>query len=305
MTAVFDDFTEHKMPSGAVCFYKDHDHSYWEGRKAKKKSAPDGEWSGSGRLTGVTTVVSPFDWQPNNLMAWAVRINLEGVAQLVERESDEDEQGNAIVGASWLTDAGRIKERLRVASLTDEDVRDAAGDRGTNVHLHTLNAMAAGAQIPSYDELTDVERGYAGGVVQFWLDHSPETLQAEQVVCDLGLRVAGRLDFRGMLGSRCDDKLCPCQGINRKSIVILDLKTGGYINAPAHVQVAGYDHNARVSGFGPSERRLILKVKEDGTYQLIESHATREDFLTAIEIYRRAAEINKAANKDRKAREEA
>jgi len=46
---------------------------------------------------------------------------------------------------------------------------------------------------------------------------------------------------------------------------------------------------------------MILKVAEDGTYTLIPGRASREDFITAIEVYRRAAAIKRAARADRKA----
>jgi len=301
MTCFEQDFTKHVMPSGEHCWFRESDHSYWQAIKPKNR-LPESEWAGAGRLTGVSTVSAPFDWIPNQLMDWAVRINLGAVAELVRRDVD----GGVDLGLlDWLTDGRRIQARIVAASLSAEDYREERGEEGTHVHEHTLNALASGQAVPSYSELTESEQGYSRGVEAFWLAHDPKPLQAEQVVCDLGLRIAGRLDFRGVLGSRCGSKGCACARMDIGSIALLDLKTGGYISAPSHVQVAGYDHCARVCGFGPSDQTMILKVAEDGTYTLIPGRATRADFLTAIEVYRRASAINKAARTDRKAAIEA
>ena len=309
MTCYEKDFVKHTMPSGSVCYYRDDGHSYWEAIKPKNRS-PESEWSGSGRLTGISTVSAPFDWVPNNLMDWAVRINLQGVAELVRRHFDwfeqhPDDAVSVLELRDWLTDGQKMQERIAAASLSADDYREERGEEGSNVHEHTLHALASGQSVPSYSELTESEQAYSRGVEAFWLDHDPEPLQAEQVVCDLGLRIAGRLDFRGVLRSRCGRRGCPCAGLDLGSIALLDLKTGGYISAPSHVQIAGYDHGARMSGFGPSDATFILQVNEQGQYTLIPGRAKREDFLTAIEVYRRAKAINKAASQDRKAAVEA
>ena len=307
-----EDFQEFEMPSGAVVYYRDPDHSYWGEIKPKRKTKPEGEWQGvqSSRMTGVTSVVEPFGWDSTNpLMGWAVRINLEGVAELVRREVERVEQESAIGNSSaslelgWLMDPDQIKARLKSAQLRDEDVKEEAGERGSNVHLHTLNALAAGMPVPATERLTEEERGYSMAVTQFWLDHEPDALQAEQVVFDPGLRVAGRLDFRGFLRSRCRDPKCPCKTLSPAEIVVLDLKTSNYVGRTAFVQARGYDLLCRIAGFGKAERCFIVKAKEDGSYRLIESPATGDDFLSALEMYRRGKALDQQATAMAKALE--
>ena len=51
-----------------------------------------------------------------------------------------------------------------------------------------------------------------------------------------------------------------------------------------------------------SEGAIVVKTKENGTYELIEAEATQDDFVKAVEAYRAAGRINSAAQKARKAR---
>ena len=170
------DFEQHVVPSGAVCYYRDADHTYWRGIEPKKKRDPEGEWKGCGRLTGVSTASSPFDFNPDNLMRWAARTNGIGVAQLVNMIL---EAGEGVESFEWLRTAESIWTTLTEQGLTYADVRDARAEEGTNVHKHALYALATGKPVPDYHELTDAEQGYGSGVAAFWLEHFPEPLDAE------------------------------------------------------------------------------------------------------------------------------
>ena len=296
------DFEQHVVPSGAVCYYRDADHTYWRGIEPKKKRDPEGEWKGCGRLTGVSTASSPFDFNPDNLMRWAARTNGIGVAQLVNMIL---EAGEGVESFEWLRTAESIWTTLTEQGLTYADVRDARAEEGTNVHKHALYALATGKPVPDYHELTDAEQGYGSGVAAFWLEHFPEPLDAETVVMDLGLGVAGRLDLRARLRARCGRPACPCQALRRNGIALIDAKTSGYIPNKHHVQIAGYEHCARVSGLGISDAEWILQVDAEGGWELIPVRASARDFELAVDVYRRSARIAKEAKADRKAREEA
>lgn len=313
------DFEECQMPNGAVCWYCDCRHAYYRSVAPVRKGDPDGDWKGVGRLTGVSTVVGPADFNPGRLLAWAARTDVEGVAELFRRSVEAAEAEEEALDVSWLGSRESIQRELRRYGLTYGDVRDQAADRGTNTHMHALHALAAGKRVPDYHALSEEEQGYAQGVVAFWLDHDPEPLQAEQVVMDAGLGVAGRFDLRCEIGRRCGRPGCPCAGVRRvvgeieayaggevdPSVVLLDCKTSGFIALKMHVQLAGYEHCARVSGFGFSEAQWILQVDEGGGYALIPSCAATGDFVAVADVYRRAAVINKLAEKDRKEREAA
>lgn len=296
----FSPFEVHELPNGTTVYYRDSDHSYWQAVEKRK-----GEWGGKGRLTGVSTVVGPFDFRPDALLRWAAKSNGAGIAMLAAEglslEDAEDMRG----ALRWLESSESIWSALRDAQATFEDLRGQAAERGTNVHLHALHALARGEPIPDLPKLTEEEHGYARGVIAFWHEHEPRPLQAEQVVADLELGVAGRFDLRCEPEARCERPTCPCHHLPPGAIAMVDAKTSGYLSNKAHVQLGGYEHCARTSGIGESDAQWTLQVTEDGGYELVLSTATAEDFAAGLDVYRRAGRIGREANAARKAREEA
>lgn len=286
------------LPSGATLWYVDDGHpseqmrhSYW---RHNEKTGKRGT-----RLTGVTTAVKTLDYDPDRLLTWAAKTQCIGIAELV---------GPVLLGEvgveelAWLASHESIWRELESAELTFEDVRNRAATKGTNVHRYTLEALAKGRAVPDFEQMTDEEIGYSRGVVAFWLDHEPEPEQVEQIVYSVRLGVAGRLDFRGRI-ARCEDEHCACHAIDTAAIGVLDLKTGNYLSAAAHAQVGGgYPRLAGESGFGESEWALILKVRADGSYELVEAEGTPEGFEAAVAAYREAGRISREAEKKRKAR---
>ena len=297
----FEMFT---MPSGAVVWYHDERHAYYRDVKRKSKQ-PDAEWVGVGRLTGVSTVVGPADFRPENLLRWAARTNGIGVAILAADALTLENAEDIRLNLAWLNSADAIWRELQANNLTFEDVRDQAGERGTNVHKQALHELAQGRPVPAYDEMTPEERGYAAGVSGFWLAHNPGPLQSEQVVVDLELGVAGRFDLRATLGAHCGRPKCPCAALRIGDVFLGDLKSSWFLSNKAHAQVAGYGHCAVRDGFGSAQAEWIIQVAGDGEWNVVQGHATVGDFLTFVEAYRRSGRISKAANADRKAREAA
>lgn len=268
------------LPSGSSLWYVDADHSYWRHNQKTGKRGP--------RLTGVTTVTKVLDHDPSKLLTWAAKTQCIGIAELVGPmllgEVDVEEY-------AWLASKDSIWRQLERAGLTFDDVRDRAATVGTNVHERALQALALGRPVPDLDAMTPRERGLSRAVMAFWLDHSPVPYEVEQIVYSERLGVAGRLDFRGALATR-------------EGVGVIDLKTGNFISAAAHSQVGGgYPLLAFESGFGESEWALILKVTEDGGYELIPAEGSREGFELAVAAYREAGRINREAGQARKARE--
>lgn len=276
----------YSLPSGLQVAYRDRDHSYWQNAVA----LTDGTARCAGRLTGVSTIVSPFDWRPDGLMKWAAFRNLIGVSALAAEGLSQDDLEDMRASLRWLTSPESIESGLFDARLHFTQTRDEAAARGTNVHKHALHALATGEPVPRRAELTDEEWGYARGVIAFWHDCEPEPIYAEQVVGDPSIGVAGRFDLT------CD---LTYLGVRHRALV--DAKTSGYLPTKHHVQLAGYEHCSRVSGLGETEVQLILQVTPDGGYDLLPSCGTTDDFLAAVDLYRRAARIGRDFNALRKA----
>jgi len=283
------------LPNGQKLWYIDkhptdpkQDHSYW-------RHNPDTGRKGT-RLTGVTSAVKTLDYDPKNLLRWAARTQLLGVAQLYLAESSEF--------AAWLTSPDRMWKELEDHGLTYDQIRDKAGDEGTNVHVLAFQALAMGRPVPDFNRFNERELQRALAVSQFFLDHEPKAAQVEQVVYSEALRVAGRLDFRGRLLAECDRSSCACH--SAKGPGVIDLKTGGFISCAAHAQVGGgYPLLAEESGFGESNWAAILQVFDDGTYEFFKAEGTPESFESALETYRFAGKINGAAAKARDGRKTA
>lgn len=272
------DFEVHTLPSGVSVAYRDRDHSYWKTTDGKK---------GSGRLTGISTVVSPYDWRPDNLMRWAARINCEGVAVLAAEALSYDDADEMRAMLGFLVTGDAIAQALDNARLSYTHTRDDAADRGTNVHKHGLQALAEGHMVPHIDRLTPLEQGYNKGIMEFWLQHEPRPIVSEAVVCDPDLGVAGRLDLIAE---------------TREGIVLFDAKTSGFIPTKHHVQLAGYRHCALTCGLVDRiDKAYVLQVTADGDFDLIESQGSERSFGLAVELYRDAARVQRESNQARKA----
>lgn len=280
-----------ELPNGLRLYYVDKDHAYYRCNEDDSRGR---------RYTGVTTAIKPIDFEADGLIKWGARLNAIGIARLAS-EALEKEDPEAIRAALlWLDpdDPDRIWRTLEDSKLTYEDIRDAKGVVGTNIHEVVLRALAEGKPVPDYSALTEAEKGQAQAVVDFWLDHDPEPHQVEQIVADEALGVAGRFDLRGRF-KPCSDPFCPCR---KGGIGLVDLKTGKWVSEKDHVQVALYSHLGENCGIGHTDWTGILHVNEDGRYRLWEGQADPGVALSAISLYRHRAMIRNRAGKERKAR---
>ena len=265
-------FEVHDLPSGGRVFYRDSDHSYWRDVKRKR----DG-WSGTGRLLGVSTVAGTFDRMSDGLMDWACRLDRQGVAEIASLGMGCEDPGEILMALDFLRSGESIGEALVESEATWRHVRDRAGTRGTNVHLHALHALATGRPTPDVDMMTEEEQGYARGVAKWWLDVLPKPLLSETVVADLDLGVAGRFDLVAVI---------------RGEHVLVDAKTGNYLSAPAAVQQAGYLRLIEASGYPRPDRAMLLKLSADGSYLSVPVNAQDRDFELAVELYERRKVID-------------
>ena len=282
------DAESHTMPDGSVVVYRDRDHSYWT------SATVDGNGASkcSGRLTGVTSVVSPYDWRPDNLMRWAANLNVAGVAALAAEGLSVDDIHDMRACLRWLESGESITAALEMGRLHWTQTRDDAATQGTDVHRYALQALAGGHPVPDLSRFAPDDQGHARGIMAFWLECEPEPLHTEQIVCDLELGVAGRFDLI------CD---LTYNGVRQRALVDAKTTSSGFLPTKHHVQLAGYEHCASRVGIEPTEVRLILQVFPDGRYVLTPSCATADDFLVAVDLYRREARIKRELNAHRRA----
>ena len=270
------DFEVYRLPDGMEVFFRPSDHSYWSEIQQKA-----GRTTGvqSARMAGVSTVVSPLDWNPDSLMRWGSRMDHAGIATLAAEGLSLEEPDDMRAALSWLTTGERIGEALDISKLGWKDVRDDAARRGTNVHLHALHALAAGESVPAYAEMTDEERGYAQGITGWWLGAQPDVIATEYLVACPDLRVAGRPDL-----------LCRLRD-GRTALV--DAKTGTFLAVKFVGQLAGYALLGERCGYERPDVGVILQVAADGSHNPVEIPLDDSVFLAALTTYRTAGEVQK------------
>lgn len=292
MTATVEEMGELIRLPKLSLYYRDADHSYWRAKH---------DLSRGKRFTGVTTAIKPIDFDPERLLKWAARLNTVGVARRVGDALDTygnvEDLRNAL---DWLLaeDENRIWAELENFGLTYEDIRNERATLGTNIHEIALGALAAGEAVPDLSKLTPEEEGYAHAVMDFWLAHDPDVLEAEQIVADEELGVAGRYDLTARFGE-CDDAACPC---HVGGVGLIDCKTGSFVAEREHCQVALYGELRERCGIGPVDWTGLLHVSADGRYTLWQGRAELEEALCALSTYRARGSIRNRAGKDRRAR---
>lgn len=257
-------FEQHVLPDRSVVYYEPEKHGYF-GEVNPSKTAKGGySFVRDSRLTGVSTIAKFLDPDPEPLMHWAAKLDRVGVAELAVESLDEgaDDLG-------WLRSEGSISHKLREAEATWAHVRNRAAMRGTNVHERVFLALATGTTPPSLADLSDEERGYGQAAFAWWRDRRPEPLAAEQVTISHTLGVAGRFDLLAGIG---DD------------VTLVDAKTREKPRTYAsdHVQLAGYEALNTECGVGSSDRRIVLVLLPDGTYQEFEGCGEAADFNAAV-----------------------
>lgn len=186
---------------------------------------------------------------------------------------------------------------LTHAKLTVNHQRDKAGSRGTSVH-QIAEAFAAGKPLPLTVDLPDAEAGYVMAFEKFVETLKPEFLRTEVIVGHPDYRYAGTFDAH----ARVDGELW-----------LLDYKTSkGVYPESMHAQLEAYDEAAVKMGYLRADKKVIVHLKPDGTYDLSPSVATFEDFLTYLRAFRahrgikeRAAKARREAKAAKKALEQA
>lgn len=270
-------FERHVTPEGAVVYFDPEPHAYFAEIKESAKAEGGYSYVRDSRLTGVSTPCKALDGNVDPLLGWAAGLDQIGVAALAD---EQIAAGCELGDLEWLRSPATIAAALRDAELTWRHVRDRAAERGTSVHERIFLALAQDQRPPSLSALSASERGYGQAAMRWWRERSPEPLYAEQVTVSREHGFAGRFDL-----------LCEIDGER----VLVDAKTrpAGKARRSDHAQLAGYEIANAECGIGASERQLALLLLPDGSWREVECVGTAEDFLAALDAYRRGAELEK------------
>lgn len=180
-----------------------------------------------------------------------------------------------------------IVDLLKQHKLTVNHVRDQAADRGTNVHS-ALEAWVKTGVTPNPDFFPENERGYVEGLVRFINDAHPHPLMSEVMVASLD-GYAGRFDLLANLDGEVVVKTYPTKPPVREQVNgvwLLDLKTSKSVYTTYHLQLAAYRKAMEECGYGWVDAVGVVRLTDDGRYELVRGKATYEDFQAILGAYR-------------------
>lgn len=144
------------------------------------------------------------------------------------------------------------------------EARDEASTRGTSVHT-ALELLARDGTVPMLADFPEDDRGYIQALAAWWVDAAPKVIATEVIVASVEHRFAGRFDLLAEINGRR---------------TLVDLKTSKRIFPVENFsQLAAYELASVESGYPETECQMIVRVGENGKFEVAESCASAADFL--------------------------
>lgn len=234
------------------------------------------------KVASVTQVLDIID-KPA-LKWWGMKIGVAGCIELAHR---------GVVDGIADADPASLVSLLTQEKLTVNHVRREAADRGTRVH-DALENWAKTKILPNPAEFVEEERGYIEALLAFIREVRPIPGGVEQIVGSKTQGFAGRGDLLRCLIPK--PVIVPWRKDAKKDewatafvpagSWLLDLKTSASVYDEALIQVEAYEGASIEGGWEPTEYRGVVRVDEQGRYELVESCATYDEFLAALTLFK-------------------
>ena len=186
----------------------------------------------------------------------------------------EDQATRGAVQAERMGELAGVAEddwmrRVRSLNLGASAKRDEGAERGTVIH-DAMRDLAHG-KVPNPSLLPETARPWMQAAVRMWLEHRPELVASEQIVCHPELRYAGRFDL-----------LARVDGV----LTLLDYKTGkGRVFPEAHWQTRLYAMALACEGV-QVERVAVVGISDDGDFELMDCDVSEEDARALVRVFR-------------------
>lgn len=251
-------------------------------------------------VPSVTTVLGVLD-KSGPLVWWAMKVGIDGVLALLDKTVVRPEE---IVGTS----VEELVQLLTEHKLTVNHVKDAAADRGVNVHSVLESWAEDGSRPFNLEAWPEHERGYVEGLDRFFgaISHKyagDSTLRAEVMVGSLEHLYAGRYDLRLTLTEPVElvTKSYPKKQDRVETVpagsYLLDLKTSKRVYDTHFLQLEAYEKASVECGYDPTDYRGVVHVTEDGRYELVlNTEWTFDDFAVIRKAYAVMKERDKLKN---------
>jgi len=280
-------------PSGVEVFYSWHPRRYYKLRQCKCVAGGllcDEQYAEVPSVTNVLNVLSK-----DALPWWGMKVGVEGMLELFNRKiigvDGKFDTGNVIERNGVLLNAEDIVSFLTAEKLTVNHVKDSAATRGVNVHSAFEKWAEDQSYRPIVDTYPETEQGYIRGLIAFlddFTDRDVSHIEAEVMVGSIEHGFAGRYDLRLMLeySTEMVTRVYPKRAAKRETIpagkYLLDLKTSKHVYPTHALQLAAYEMASVECGYGPTDHRAVVHVTQDGRYELVQTHATEDDFLNVL-----------------------
>lgn len=247
-------FEDQVTPSGLIIRFYDKAHRYKMGKTEEDLAF----------YPSVTTIIGKA--VPKELTGWGQKVGIEACIALAE-----EHRQNAIP-----LDYDELVREAKARNLLWWQQRNKAADRGVGAH-DIFEGLSAG-DIPDLGDVDEQWRGHAQGVFSFWADHDPKPVISEVLVGSLEHGYCGRLDA--------------VLEINGRPILV-DLKTSksGKYNSH-HIQLDGYRTALRECGYVEPEEMWVLRVADDGSYEVVVSPVEDGSFVRTLESYKMLQQLD-------------
>ena len=227
------------------------------------------------------------------LVPWGQGIGVAGVLELMRSGLIGRMDGIPVIanpenGAPVAADKENITALLRDHALDHNAELERAQHRGNAVHS-ALEAYVRDEIMPDPDFYPEEHKGYIQGLVKFLTDLRIDKRAKVHSEVRVGSAVHG---YAGTFDLLC--KLLPCElhtTPQRKKEefrgrCLLDLKTSSSVWDTHKYQLAAYKTAATECGYPEPEWEAVVRVTEDGLYEVKRNYKTLQDFLTVLAAWR-------------------
>ena len=270
-------------PSGIEIVKEEKPRRLYRVRESHPPNLDTGPWYEVPSVTTILEALSiPLKW-------FGMEVGVRAVQELYRRYENEE--------MVLKSDPERVIQVLTEEKLTvNHDFGKAATKKGTNVHRALENFALTGV-VPDPMFYPEDEKGFIQALVAFINDAHPHTLHSELMVASMEDGWAGtldwvvNLDFAGQVVTKTYQKKAEVRSSVSGSWII-DAKTSSEkpgkpksVYPSYMIQGRAYERGFSECGYGEVDHFGVLRLTNDGRYELVESTATYDDFLAVKNVY--------------------
>lgn len=229
------------------------------------------------------------------LVSWGQGIGVEGVLELIRRgligrtrNLSGDAHIPTIVETGHMAEKENVTALLKELELDHNAVLKAAQERGTSVHK-ALEAYVENDILPDASFYPPEHQGYVRGLAAFLTDVKIDRRAKVLSEVRVGSVTHG---YAGTFDLLCKFKPCTLKTTPIKKEeefsgrFLLDLKTSSSVWDTHFYQLEAYAHAAVECGYPEVDGKAVVRVTEDGLYEVKRSTKSLDDFLAILAVYK-------------------